>query len=79
MSAEHEVGRLPAGTGDDKPVVFDAPNAAVKAILTKLDQIIDWQNTVGAAIEAATTGDTLFAGLDVAAIKTAVKKLRFNF
>lgn len=78
MSAEHEVGRLPAATGDDKPIVFDAPNAASKAILTKLDQIIAWQNTVGAAIETATDAASLFTALDVAGIKTAVKKLRFT-
>lgn len=75
---ETELGRLDAATIDDKPTTLDLPNKTAAAILTKLDQIIAWQNTVGAAIEAATDGNSLYTQLDIAAIKAAIKKLRFT-
>jgi len=73
-----DVGRLDLETVDSGKVAYDAPENAVKAMNTKLDQIIAWQTAVGAAIEAATDGNSLFSGLDVAAIKTAIKKLKFT-
>ena len=59
----------------DRSVVHDLPNETGSAILSKLDEVIDKLNALGAAVEAATDGNSLFAGLDVAAIKDAVKKI----
>ncbi len=73
-----DVGRLDPATVDSGAVAYDAPENAVKAINTKLDQIIAWQNAVGAAIETASSAATLFTELDVAAIKAAIKKLKFS-
>ena len=73
-----DVGRLDLETVEAGKVAYDAPENAVKAINTKLDQIIAWQNAVGAVIEAATDGNSLFTGLDVVAVKTAIKKLKFT-
>lgn len=73
-----DVGRLDLETVDAGKVAYDAPENAVKAMNTKLDQIIAWQTAVGAAIETASDAATLFTGLDVAAIKTAIKKLKFT-
>lgn len=74
----YDVGRLDAGVVDSGKLVYDAPEQAVKAMLTKLDQVIAWQNAVGAAIETATDAASLFTALDVAAIKAALAKLKFN-
>ena len=73
-----DVGRISLETVDSGNIAYDAPENAVKAINTKLDQIIAWQTEVGAAIEAATDGDTLLAALDTASVKTAIQKLKFT-
>ena len=76
--SEEAVGRLDAATLDDKPTTFDTPNKTAKAIITKLDQIIAWQNLVGTAIATATDAASLYTALNVTATKAALKKLRFT-
>ena len=71
-----EFGRLPEAEVKE-PLVMDQPSTVSRAMLTKMDEIIDRLNAIAAAIEASTNGDTLQSGLDVADIKAEVSKLKF--
>lgn len=73
-----DVGRLSIDSVDSGSLVYDAPETAVKAMNTKLDQIIAWQNAVGEAIETATDAASLYTALDTLGIKTVIKKLKFT-
>jgi hypothetical protein len=79
MTTGYDVGRLDSAALDESSVTFDAPNMAFKAVLTKQDMIIDKLNTILAAIEAATDGNSLFTALDVAATKAAINKIKFTY
>lgn len=68
-------GRMDLAQLDATGVKHDAPEAQMAALMTKVDQVIDKMNAISAAVEAATDGDTLFAALDVADFKAAIKKI----
>jgi hypothetical protein len=76
MNSQLTLGRLDSGlVNGTKAVAFDAPEQTVRAILTKLDEVCDRLTAIGAAIELATDGPSLFTALDVAGTKAAVAKL----
>jgi len=72
--ASETLGRL--SEAEMEKVLFDAPEATVKAILTKQDEIIVKLNLILAAVETATDGNSLFTALDVASIKAEISKIK---
>jgi hypothetical protein len=74
MVSPEQLGRMPASQ-IAKGVSHDAPEAQVAAIMTKLDECISRLNAIAVAIEVATDAPSLFAQLDVAAIKAEIKKI----
>lgn len=72
--ASETLGRL--SEAEMEKVLFDAPEATVKAILTKQDEIIAKLNLILAAVETATDGNSLFTALDVASIKAEISKIK---
>lgn len=72
--ASETLGRL--SEAEMEKVLFDAPEATVRAILTKQDEIIAKLNLILVAVEAATDGDTLFTALDTASIKAEIQKIK---
>ena len=72
--ASETLGRL--SDAEKEKVLFDAPEATVRAILTKQDEIIVKLNLILAAVETATDGDSLFTALDTASIKAEIKKIK---
>ena len=72
--ASETLGRL--SVNEMEKVLFDAPEATVRAILTKQDEIISKLNLILAAVESATDGDSLFAALDVSDIKAEIQKIK---
>jgi 2-hydroxychromene-2-carboxylate isomerase len=72
--ASETLGRLPEAQMEK--VLFDAPEATVRAILTKQDEIIEKLNLILVAIEASTDGDTLQTALDTADIKAEIQKIK---
>ena len=69
------LGRMNLAQLDATGVAHDAPEAQMAAVMVKLDQVIDRINAITAAVEGATGGDTLFGGLDTAAIKASIAKI----
>lgn len=72
--ASETLGRL--SDAEKEKVLFDAPEATVRAILTKQDEIIVKLNLILAAVETATDGDSLFTALDTASIKATISKIK---
>jgi hypothetical protein len=72
--ASETLGRL--SEAEMEKVLFDAPEATVRAILTKQDEIIAKLNLILVAVESATDGDTFFTALDTASIKAEIQKIK---
>lgn len=72
--ASDTLGRL--SEAEMERVLLDAPEATVKAILTKQDEIIVKLNLILAAVETATDGNSLFTALDTASIKAVISKIK---
>jgi hypothetical protein len=72
--ASETLGRLQ--DAEMERVLFDAPYATTRAILTKQDEIINKLNLILAAIEASTDGDTLQSALDTSEIKAEIAKIK---
>jgi len=67
-----ELGRLSAEQMA-KPILADAPEKQVAAMLTKLDEMSDKMNAILVAVDAATDGDTLYAALAAAGLISVEK------
>jgi hypothetical protein len=72
-----EIGRLSASEVD-KPVLHDAPEKQMAAVMSKLDQVVDKLSAILDAVETATDGNSLFTALDTASIKAKLLKLNLH-
>lgn len=70
------LGRLPAEEVK-RPLPLDNSTKLSKAVLTKLDEVIDRLNAIALALDNSTDGDSFQAELDTAEVKAEISKLEF--